>query len=152
MTAFVPIPAREAAELVEAAGIPHARRVLIDSAAAGLVDTYAMATLTFDTRDRFATVRGAAIPLGIWHRMAQASDIDSIWCGGTVRLAGNGLTGGVPDVHVTGVGFGERSLQRLIASHIRTPPAAVTTKPVAVPHPAVVAPPASMPPTPPSSG
>lgn len=121
MTAFVPIPAREAAEMVEAAGIPDARRVLIDSAAAGLVKAYALAIETFDTKGECATVNRALIPRSLLRRMASASEVDNIWSGAAIRLPGSELIGGTPTVHVTGVGFGQPSLQALIADHGRRP-------------------------------
>jgi hypothetical protein len=108
LTAFRPIPARQAAELIEAAGIPDARRLLIDSAAADLVKAYALVMETIEQRGAPKVDRGSTIPVHVMQRVMSQGVADNLWSGGTVRLPGSDLIGGMPEVNLTTVGFSER--------------------------------------------
>jgi hypothetical protein len=129
LTAFRPIPARQAAELIEAAGIPDARRLLIDSAAADLVKAYALVMETIEQRGAPKVDRGNTIPVHVMQRVVSQGVADDLWSGGTVRLPGSDLVGGAPEVNLTTVGFSEKHLRRLIDHHSGVPAAATRPAP-----------------------
>lgn len=117
MTAFHPLVPAKAVELLEAAGIPHAARLIRDHAAAGLVKSYAMVVETIQVSGATTCVRGAAVPVDLWRRIIAEGGDEDVWTGGTVRLAPGDLVGGVPAVNITGIGFNGADLQRLIDQH-----------------------------------
>lgn len=121
MTAFHPISPLRALELVEAAGIAHAARLIRDHAAAEMVKSYARVRETWDPRGNKHAVRDAAIPADLWQRMIRQGVDEEVWAGGTVRLPGDDMIGGAPTVHVTGVGFKADDLHRMINDHLGTP-------------------------------
>lgn len=113
----------KAVELVEAAGIDDARRIIADFAEAGLITSYALVTKTIDTRGAGTCVRGAIIPADLWRRVVLGGIADDVWSSGTVRLAGSDLVGGDPAVVMTGITFKLDSIKWLIAHHAGTLPA-----------------------------
>lgn len=117
MTAFHPLVPSKAIEMIEAAGIPHAQRLIRDHAAAGLVKSYAMLIETTEVSGATTCIRGAAMSIDLWRRIVTEDADEDVWTGGTVRLAPSGLIGGVPAVNITGVGFNGSDLQRLIDQH-----------------------------------
>lgn len=117
MTAFHPLMPTKAVELIEAAGIPHASRLIRDHAAAGLVRSYAMVVETIEVSGGRACVRGAAVPVELWRRIIAESADEDVWTGGTVRLVPGDLVGGLPAVNITGIGFNRSDLQRLVDQH-----------------------------------
>lgn len=118
MTAFVPATAVKAIETLEAAGVPDPRRLLADYAAAGLVRSYAMVIQTIEVDgSKLPSVLGCAVPTDLWQRVISEGAAADVWTGGTVRLRPAGLVGGAPAVHITGIGFHEGDLDRLIDHH-----------------------------------
>ncbi|KQN93066.1 hypothetical protein ASE95_10820 [Sphingomonas sp. Leaf231] len=114
MTAFHPVPPAKAIQLVEAAGISNAAQLIRDFAAAGLVKSYALVLETIEPAGRRTCVRGGAIPTGLWQRIVGDGVEDAAWIGGAVWLAGADLIGGMPAAIITGIGFNDKDLQRLI--------------------------------------
>lgn len=114
MTAFHPVPPAKAIQRVEAAGISNAAQLIRDFTAAGLVKSYALVLETIEPAGSRTCVRGGTIPAGLWQRVVNDGVEDSAWIGGTVRLAGADLIGGKPAVFITGIGFNDKDLQRLI--------------------------------------
>lgn len=117
MTAFQPLVPAKAVELIEAAGIPHAARLLRDHAAAGLVRSYAMLVETIEVSGATTCVRGAALAVELWRRIVNEAADDDVWSGGTVRLGASDLVGGAPGVNITGIGFNGFDLRQLIDQH-----------------------------------
>lgn len=124
MTAFHPIAPSKAVEFIEAAGVPEARRILADFAAAGVVKTYALSIETVEVNGKAACVRQSAVPADLWQRIIREGAVDDVWTGGTVRLKPTDLIGGAPEVRITGVGFGEKYLQRVVDHHCGPQPKA----------------------------
>lgn len=118
MNAFSPITPRKAVELVEAAGIEHARRIVADFAAAGLVKSYALVIERIEPGGASAIVRGATISPELWQRIV-SNDAD--WSSGTVRLAGSDLVGGEPAAIITGITFKPDSIDWLIDHNAGVP-------------------------------
>lgn len=114
MTAFHPVPPAKAIQLVEAAGISNAAHLIRDFAAAGLVKSYALVLETIEPAGRRTCVRGGAIPTELWQRVVSDGVEDAAWIVGTVRLAGADLIEGMPAAIITGIGFSDKDLQRLI--------------------------------------
>ncbi len=114
MTAFHPVPPAKAIRLVEAAGISNAAQLIRDFAAAGLMKSYALVLETIEPIGRRTCVRGGAIPTELWQRIVSDGVEDAAWIGGAVRLAGADMIGGKPAAFITGIGFNDKDLQRLI--------------------------------------
>lgn len=117
MSAFQPIAPLKAVEFIEAAGVPDARRLIADFAAAGLIKSYALSVETIEVSGRRACTRDGAISPDLWQRVIRDGVVDDVWTGGTVRLAGASLIGGEPEVRITGIRFAEKSLHRLVDHH-----------------------------------
>lgn len=117
MTAFVPATAVKAIAMLEAAGVPDARRLLADYAAAALVRSYALVIDTVEVEGPRAIVRGAAVPSELWQRIVREGASHYVWFGGTVRLEPGELVGGAPAVDITGIGFHQGDLDRLVDHH-----------------------------------
>ena len=113
---------------MEKAGIPEARRFIVDFAAAGLLKAYAETIVTTEACGTTTTVRGATIPTHLWKRIVVEDVADNVWVGGSVRLAGSGLRGGTPEVWITGIGFSESFVRRVVARHTGVAP--VPSKPI----------------------
>lgn len=143
LTAFHPVPPAKAIRLVEAAGVLNAAQLIRDFAAARLVKSYALVLETIEPAGRRTCVRSSAISAELWQRVISDGVEDAAWIGGTVRLTGADLIGGKPAVSITGIGFNDKDLQRLIEHQQGgVPKAAVKKAPVltvahvAVPQPA----------------
>jgi hypothetical protein len=121
LTAFLPLSPMKAIEMIEAAGVPHARRLLRDHAAAGLVKSYAMLIETVQVGGEKTSIRGGAISSGLWQRTVREGVDADVWTGGTVHLTGSVLIGGAPTVSITGIGFHKGDVQRLIAQQSGQP-------------------------------
>lgn len=118
MTAFQPMSPHKAVEFVEAAGVPDARRLIADFAAAGLIKSYALSVETIEVDGRRSCVRDGALSHELWQRVIHGGVVDDVWTGGTVRLPGADLIGGQPEVRITGIRFGEKYLQRVVDQHL----------------------------------
>lgn len=123
LNTFLTITPMKAVELVEAAGIEDARRIIADFAAAGLVKSYALKIETIDARGARHCARGPTIPEEVWQRVVLGDLADDVWSSGTVRLAGSELLGGDPATIVTGVTFNPKHIAWLIAHHQGAPTA-----------------------------
>ena len=104
---------KQALEVIEATGAEDAARLLADHAAAGLVRSYAQILQSIDAKGQRSVVRGGRVPPEVWERMIGAGVYRDAWTGGTVRLDGSDLIGGVPAVHVTGFAFHPADVERL---------------------------------------
>lgn len=113
MTKFCALTPKQALEVIGAAGVKDAAKLIRDHAAAGLVKSYADMQLTIDARGKRSSVRGGAVASVVWERIVRDRMDDDVWGGGTVRLAGSDLLGGEPTVHVTGVTFHPEEIKRL---------------------------------------
>lgn len=115
MSRFEPFSPRRAVELVEAAGIVHAHRLIVDFAAAGQLRSEALVIET-------ATLEGervetqVEIPKGLWKRIVQEGVEADVWAGGTVSLASRDQSDTVPAVSITGIRFHVLDLHRLVRS------------------------------------
>lgn len=110
MIGFSSISPLKAVSFAEDAGIPDARRLISDYAAAGLLKSYALVVETVEAGGHRSAVRGGAVSAALWQRIVQEGATDDVWAGGTVRLIG-----GDPEVRITGISFSEKHLQRLIS-------------------------------------
>lgn len=113
LTKFCALTPKQALEVITAAGVEDAAKLIRDHAAAGLVKSYADMQLTIDARGKRSSVRGGAVAPVVWERIARDGVSDDVWGGGTVRLAGSDLLGGEPTIHVTGVAFRPDDIKRL---------------------------------------
>lgn len=99
------IPPRQAIELIESAGVADAAKLIRDHAAAGLLRSYALSQVRIDARGGRTQVRGAVVPPDAWERIVSEGVDGDVWSGGTIRLPGSDLVGGLPALHITGVSF-----------------------------------------------
>ncbi len=117
MTEFVPATAVRALASLEAAGVPDARRLLTDYAAAGLVRSYALIIESADASGPKQPARGSAVAADLWKRMVREGATHDVWTGGSVRLAADDLIGGLPAISITGVGFHKGDLDWIVKHH-----------------------------------
>ena len=132
VTQFHPLTPKQAIDIIDATGVEDAAKLIRDHAAAGLVKSYAQVQVTIGARGERTSVRGAAVSAELWERMIR-EDVDcDAWNGGTVRLAGSGLIGGEPAVHITGIGFNPSDVERLACQQRPAPtrPAKPKTVPI----------------------
>lgn len=127
MSAHQPILPSKAIERVEAAGLPEARKLLADFAAADLIKTYALARVITPAGQDPKTVRDAAIPAEVWRRINAEGKVAEAFEGGTVRLAGSDLIGGEPEVQITGISFSDNSLSKVLARYGSQEPVVAAT-------------------------
>lgn len=99
-----------AADLVEAAGIKNARRIIADFAAGGFVKSYAKSIETIDERGVGTVVLGPKIPSTLWKRIVQTGQDRDVWSTGTVHLAGSAI--------ITAITFKPNDIDELIAHHV----------------------------------
>lgn len=121
MTQFYAMTPKQAMDAIAAAGVEDAARLIRDHAAAGLVKSYAQIQVTLDARGERRTVRGAAVAAETWERMIRDGLDGDVWGGGTVRLAGSELIGGIAALHVTGIAFNPADVERLARQQRPTP-------------------------------
>ena len=127
MTDQYALAPKAALELIQAAGVDDAAKVIRDHAAAGLLRSYASSQITLDANGTRAQVRGAAVSAETWERMIRSDVHDDVWGGGTVRVQGSNLLGGDPALNVTGITFHAGDIDKL-AQHHRPARRQVTVK------------------------
>lgn len=120
MSEHKPIPPVKAIEVTEAAGLPNAKAILADYAAAGLIKTYALIRQTASVGGELKTVRDAQIPNEVWQRIVAENKVCDALNGGTIRLQGSHLRGGESFVQITGISFSEASLANVLERYCRT--------------------------------
>ncbi len=120
MSEHKPIPPAKAIEATEAAGLPNAKAILADYAAAGLIKTYALVRQTASVSGKLETVRDAQIPNEVWQRIVAENKVCDALNGGTIRLQGSHLRGGELFVQITGISFSEASLAKVLERYCRT--------------------------------
>lgn len=138
MSAHRPILPAKAIELVDAAGLQDPQVLLADFAAAGLIRTYALVRETASADAPIETVRDAQIPSEAWQRIVTEKKVVDAFNGGTVRLQGSGLRGGLPSVQITGVSFSEVSLAKVLDRYCEISNFAPSSQPKAPRKPAPV--------------
>lgn len=114
------LPAR-AVELVKSKNLDRVDALLADFAAAGLIKTYALVREIRPTRGPTEIVRDAQIPPEDWERIVASENIQVALNGGTVRLKGSPLQGGIPSVLITGISFSEASLTKILDRYCAEP-------------------------------
>lgn len=107
------LPAR-AIELVKSRNLDAADILLADFAAAGLIKTYALVREIRPVGGPTRTIRDTQIPPEEWDRIVTTGNVGVALNGGTVRLEGSPLNGGIPTVLITGVSFSETSLVKVL--------------------------------------
>lgn len=116
MSAFTPISPKEAAELMDAAGVPGLPEVLADFAVGGFARTYARLTETIHTGGQRIEVRDAAIPRELWRRIIADRKATAVWDTGTVRLDGSPHQA-QPAVTVLGIRYNREDVALLASQH-----------------------------------
>ena len=129
MSAHQPILPAKAIELVESRNLDGANALLADFAAAGLIKTYALMREIRPAGGPTETVRDAQIPPGDWERIIASDNVSVALNGGTVRLEGSPLQGGIPSVQITGISFSETSLVKVLDRYCANSPAHVPQQP-----------------------
>ena len=114
MSIHQPILPARAIELVEARNLKPAETLLADFAAAGLIKTYALVREIKPAGGPTATVRDSQIPQDEWDRIIASNKVALALNGGTVRLEGAPLKGGLSQVQITGISFSEASLTKVL--------------------------------------
>lgn len=114
MTAHQPILPAKAIELVKSREFDEADTLLADFAAAGLIKTYALVREIRPTGGPSEMLRDAQIPPEDWQRIIASENIQIALSGGTVRLQGSSLAGGIPSVLITGISFSEAALVKVL--------------------------------------
>ncbi|MBW6522533.1 hypothetical protein KZ810_03400 [Sphingomonas sp. RHCKR47] len=99
------ITPRQAVALLEPTGVADATKLICDRAAAGLLRSYALSQVSIDARGERRQVRGAAVAPSAWERIVSEGIDGDVWSGGTVRLPGSDLIGGLSALLITGVSF-----------------------------------------------
>lgn len=117
MPEFYSLTPSMAVEFIEAAGVPHGRRILSDFAAAGLIKAYAEVIETIADNGSADSLRGLVVRPELWQRIVREGVVGDVWTGGTVRLSAGELIGSLPEVRITAISFSERHLQRVVDRH-----------------------------------
>ncbi|GMM92432.1 hypothetical protein MTsN3n11_07340 [Qipengyuania sp. MTN3-11] len=121
MPAHQPILPAKAVELVKTRNLDRADALLADFAAAGLVKTYALVREIRPAAGPTEIVRDAQVPPEDWKRIVASENIQVALNGGTVRLEGSPLKGGIPSVLITGISFSEASLTKILDRYCSDP-------------------------------
>ena len=121
MPAHQPILPARAVELVRSKNLDRADALLADFAAAGLIKTYALVREIRPTGGPSEVVRDSQIPPEQWERIVASENIHVALNGGTVRLEGSPLQGGMPLVLITGISFSEASLTKILDRYCADP-------------------------------
>lgn len=129
MPAHQPILPAKAIKLVKSRDLDGACALLADFAAAGLIKTYALVRETKPIGGPTELVRDSQIPAAEWSRIILSDKISSALNGGTVRLEGSLLEGGIPSVQITGISFSETSLIKILDRYCANSSGAVVTPP-----------------------
>ena len=114
MSAHQPVLPAKAIELVKSRNLEKADDLLADFAAAGLIKTYALVREIRPAGGPSKVVRDAQIPTQDWERIVASEKIHAALNGGTVRLEGSPLQGGLPSVLITGISFSEAALVKVL--------------------------------------
>lgn len=72
---------------------------------------------------RTKTIRDSQIPPEEWARIIASGEVMAALKGGTVRLDGSKLPGGVPSIEITGIRFSEASLTKILQRYCAEPTA-----------------------------
>ena len=121
MPAHQPILPARAVELVRSKNLDRANALLADFAAAGLIKTYALVREIRPTGGPTEVVRDGQIPPEEWERIVASKNIQVALNGGTVRLVGSPVQGGMPSVLITGISFSEASLTKILDRYCADP-------------------------------
>ena len=116
MSAFQPIPPRNATEIFAAAGIHEGMAVIAALAEAGLVKAYARMMERVQPSGVRETVRDKRIPPELWRRIIAEGKVDDV-VSGTVRLDGSPEFGGGPKITLIGIRFDPDTLARAATDH-----------------------------------
>ena len=116
MSAFQPIPPRNATEIFAAAGIHEGMAVIAALAEAGLVKAYARMMERVQPSGVRETVRDKRIPPELWRRIVAEGKVDDV-VSGTVRLDGSPEFGGGPKITLIGIRFDPDTLARAATDH-----------------------------------
>ena len=114
MSAHQPVLPAKAIKLVKSRNLEKADDLLADFAAAGLIKTYALVREIRPAEGPTKVVRDAQIPTQDWERIVASEKIHAALNGGTVRLEGSPLQGGLPSVLITGISFSEAALVKVL--------------------------------------
>ena len=114
MSAHHPILPAKAIELVKSRDLEDADALLADFAAAGLIKTYALVREIRPVGGPTKVMRNAQIPVQDWERIVASEKLHAALNGGTVRLEGSPLQGGMPSVLITGISFSEAALVKVL--------------------------------------
>ncbi|WP_239804532.1 hypothetical protein [Croceicoccus hydrothermalis] len=114
MSAHQPVLPAKAIKLVESRNLEKADDLLADFAAAGLIKTYALVREIRPAGGPAKVLRDAQIPTQDWERIVASKKIHAALNGGTVRLEGSPLQGGMPSVLITGISFSEAALVKVL--------------------------------------
>ena len=125
MSVFPPMSPARAVALVEAAGVTGAAEKICDFAAAGIVRSEALLVETIEVDGQRTSDDSGKVPIEIWQRVVREGLKPQDWIGGTLRIQGDVLIGGKPEVVITGLRFVTMDLHRLIRFHRGDPPAIV---------------------------
>jgi len=128
MLAHQPIMPAKAIELVRSRKLERADALLADFAAAGLIKTYALVREIKPAGAPTETVRDAQVPPDEWERIIASDKTGVALNGGTVRLEGSPLHGGLPSVSITGISFSESSLVKVLDRYCANSPTSVSEK------------------------
>ncbi|WP_247715089.1 helix-turn-helix domain-containing protein [Qipengyuania mesophila] len=126
MPAHQPILPAQAVELVKSRNLDRAETLLADFAAAGLIKTYALVREIRPAGGPTEIVRDAQIPTEDWEMIIATENIQIALNGGTVRLQGSSLQGGIPSVLITGISFSETALVKVLDRYCAASPASIT--------------------------
>ncbi len=126
MPAHQPILPAKAIELVKSRSLEGADALLADFAAAGLIKTYALVREIRPAGGPAEIVRDAQIPPEDWERIVASENIQIALNGGTVRLQGSTLQGGIPSVLITGISFSEIALVKVLDRYCVDSPVGIT--------------------------
>ena len=126
MSVHQPILPAKAVELVESRGLDGADALLADFAAAGLIKTYALVREVRPAGGPTKVLRDAQIPAQDWERIVASEKIQTALNGGTVRLEGSPLQGGMSSVLITGISFSEAALIKVLDRYCVDSPVGVS--------------------------
>ena len=116
MSAFQPIPPRNATDIFAAAGIQEGMAAIAALAEAGLVKAYARMMERVQPSGTRETVRDKRIPPELWRRIIAEGKVEDV-LGGTVRLDGSPEFGGGPKITLIGIRFDPDTLARAATDH-----------------------------------
>lgn len=111
---FRPLSPQQALDALGRSGIQEPKRIIIEFAAAGIIETRAIAMETVEATGWKSRAYHIDIEPALWRRMEREDATGSLWETGTVRLTGPAMGREPSEVVLTGIRFNALGLARIV--------------------------------------